>query len=185
MKRFTIEDIRSWKPCYDPARHLVDDWSGIVLDILAHSTITPSDKLWVVCRDELINAKTMRLFAVWCARSVPQTSLECIAAIDTAERHANGSASDEELSAAWSAAWSAAMFAAESAARSAAMSAAHAAWFAARSAAWSAAMSAAESAAHAAMSAAHAARAAQIDQLQKMLILNQPQSRRSFLIHDR
>jgi len=161
MKTFTIDDIRSWKPCYDPARHLAKDWAGTVLDILLHATIPPGNKLWVVCRKELIDEKTMRLFAVWCARSVPQTDAVCIAAIDTAERHAHGAASDEELSAArsaagsaaWSATWSAAWYAAGSTARSAAR-------YAAGSVAWSAAESAAESAAW----------SAQVEQLTKMLL---------------
>jgi hypothetical protein len=132
----------------------------------------PDWMLWVYNRIELSknNDRALRLFAVWCARSVPQTDPRCNAAIDCAERFANGIAAMAELSAAWSAArsaaesaWSAARSAALSAARSAALSAAwsaaesaaesaarsaaeSAAWSAARSAAWSAAESAAESA---------------------------------------
>jgi hypothetical protein len=122
----------------------------------------PDWMLWVYSRLELSknNDRALRLFAVWCARSVQQTDPRSIAAIDCAERFANGIAAMAELSAArsaaesaaesaarsaaWSSAESAARSAAESAARSAAWSAA---WSAARSAAWSAAWSAARSAA--------------------------------------
>lgn len=119
VKTFTISDIRSWKPCYDPARHLPEDWQGTALDILRHKEIPPQDKLWVVCREGLIDAKTLRLFAVWCARQVQHlmTDPRSIAALDIAERFAHGAATKEELAAAeaaaraapgdaaWDAAW--------------------------------------------------------------------------------
>jgi len=139
MKTFTIADIRSWKPCCDPSKHLPKGWSGTVLDILRHETIPPQDKLWVVCRENLIDAKTLRLFAVWCARKVQhlmpdQRSLD---ALDVAERYANGQATRDELAAAWAAArasaWDAAWVAAWAAARASAWDAAWAsAWDAAR-----------------------------------------------------
>ncbi len=139
----------------------------------------PDWMLWVYNQLEITkdNDRSLRLFAVWCARSVPQTDLRSVAAIDCAERFANGSATADELAAAAaaataaeaaarSAAWSAEAEAAEWAARSAADAAAEAAEWAARSAAeaaarsaaaWSAAATAARSAAEAARSAADAA----------------------------
>ena len=110
MKTFTIDDIRSWEPCYDPSRHLREDWSGTVLDILKHEKIPPQDKLWVVCRESLIDDRTLRLFAVWCARQMQHlmTDERSIAALDVAERHANGDATDDELAAARAAARAAA-----------------------------------------------------------------------------
>ena len=85
--------------------------------------------------------KACRLYMVWCARNTPlhdgRTTLalladpRSVAALEVAERFAAGTATADELSAAWSAAWSAARSAAWSAAESAAESAA-------RSAAWSA-----------------------------------------------
>ena len=106
MKRFSIADIRSWKPCYDPAKHLPEDWTGTALDILRHETIPPENKLWVVCREELISAKTLRLFAVWCARQLQHlmTDTRSIEALAVAERYANGKATDGELNAAAAAA---------------------------------------------------------------------------------
>ena len=88
-------------------------------------------------------------------------------AIETTRKYLNGTATVEELGAAWSAArnaaWSAAWSAADaawSAARNAARSAAWSAADAARNAAWSAAWSAADAARNAAWSAADAARSA-------------------------
>ena len=99
MKTFTLDDIRSWRPCYDPSRHLPEDWQGTVLDILKHDTIPPQDRLWVVLREELIDSKTLRLFAVRCARQVQHlmTDTRSIAVLEVAERHARGDATDEEL----------------------------------------------------------------------------------------
>ena len=106
MKTFTIADIRNWKPCYDPARYLPQDWSGTALEILRHAEIPPQHKLWVVCREDIIDAKTLRLFAVWCCRQVQHliTDPRSVAAVDCAEKFANGDATAEELAAAWAAA---------------------------------------------------------------------------------
>lgn len=101
MKTFTIKDIKSWTPCYDPLEVLPADWSGTALDILRSrkEDISPDDRLWVVLRSEIIDDKTLRLFAVRCARSVQHllTDPYSIAAIDVAERFANGNATEEEL----------------------------------------------------------------------------------------
>ena len=104
----------------------------------------PDWMLWVYRRLELSknNDRALRLFAVWCARSIPQTDPRSIAAIDCAERFANGSATADELAAAAAAATAARSAAAWSAAATAARSAAEAARSAADAAAWSAAWSA-------------------------------------------
>ena len=132
LKTFTIDDIRSWKPCYDPAKHLPENWVGTVIDILRHNTIPAADKLWVVLRDELIDSKTLRLFAVWCARQVEHllTDERSKNALTVAEKFANGIASQSELEAAWDAASAAAWDAvsAASAARAAVSDARTAAW---------------------------------------------------------
>jgi len=188
MKIFTIDDIRSWNPCYDPIKHLPEGWSGAAIDILKHDAIPPEDKLWVVCREDLIDAKTLRLFAVWCARQVQHlmTDERSIAVLDVAERYANGQATEKELAAARDAAWAAARDAAWAAARDAAWEAAReaardAAWAAARDAAWEAARAAAraawaadwdadwDDAREAARAAAWAARNAQIAKLIEMV----------------
>lgn len=94
--------------------------------------------------------KEIRLFSVFCARQVEHLLTDEISskAIDTAERYANGEATEDELSEAYSAARSAWLSAesAESAAYVAAYSATAPAHLVAQSA-WSAAKSATQSAA--------------------------------------
>ena len=46
---FTIDDIRSWKPCYDPARFLPEGWSGTALDILAVEDVQPMIAFGLYC----------------------------------------------------------------------------------------------------------------------------------------
>ena len=127
----------------------------------------PDWLLWIGTRKGVLPDRELRLFAVRCARSVQHlmTDARSVAALDVAERHANGAAIDDEMSAAWSAAGdarAAARSAAGDAARAAAWSAAGdaaraAAWSAAGDAAWSAAWSAAGDARAAAWDAASAA----------------------------
>ena len=158
MKTFTIADIRSWGPCYDPARHLPEDWSGTAIDILRMESIPPRDRLWVVLRDEVLDLRTLRLFAIACARRAQHLMADprSVAAIDVAERHFHGLATDEELAATRAAAW-----VARAAADAADAAAAWAAWAAEDAADAAAARAAARAAAAAAEAAARAARAAE------------------------
>ena len=67
------------------------------------------DALWC-CQAEPQHAGLWRRFAVWSARQVQylMTDQRSIAALDVAERHANGDATDQELAAARDAAGDAA-----------------------------------------------------------------------------
>ncbi len=165
MKTFTIANIRSWKPCYDLNKHLPDDWIGTVLDILNHKTISSKDKLCVVCREDLIDAKTLRLFAVWCARQVEHlmTDNRSKQALDVAERFAHGKANNHELAAAVAAAAAYAAAAYAAAVAVAAVAVAAAVYVDA------AADAAVDAAVYDADADADAARAAQIAQLIKMV----------------
>jgi hypothetical protein len=184
MKTFTLEQIKSWGPCYNPSKYLPEGketWEGTALEVLRHPSIPDADKLWCVLREDCINTKTLRLFAVWCAEKALKLQAtpdeRSLKSCKVAKRFAKGLATASEAasaeSAAWSAAWSAASEAesARSAAWSAARSAARSAASEAESA-WSAA-SEAESARSAAWSAESsawsAARKKQIRQLIKML----------------
>jgi len=102
MKTFTIEDIRDWEPCYDPGTLLPENWSGTALDILRLEEMPCENRLWVVLRPEILDDKTLRWFAIWCARrSQPWlTDPRSINAIDVAEKFASGNATEEELVAA-------------------------------------------------------------------------------------
>ncbi len=156
MKQITLQQIRDLSPCYDPKKYLPENWAGTVIDILNVEDCPANDRLWVVLREDFIDAKKLRLFAVWCAREalklIDKPDQRSIEACNVAERYANGEATDDELSAAYSAAYSAAR---------------SAAYYAARDAARSAAYSAADFAAD--FAARSAARSAQITQLKIML----------------
>ncbi len=108
------------------------------------------DAMWALrCIENSGTDRDIRLFAVWCARQVSHllTDPRSTNALDVAERHANGLATDAELDAARAAASAAARDAAWDAARDAAWDAARdAAWAAARDAAWAAARDAARAA---------------------------------------
>ena len=102
MKKLTAEILRSYQPCYDPNKYYDDKWEGDVITLLDDKRIPLSDRLWVICRKDLVSEKSMRLFAVWCARQVQHLMKDprSIAAIDVAERFANGQATDAERDAA-------------------------------------------------------------------------------------
>jgi hypothetical protein len=70
LQTFTIEDIRSYDPCYDPAKYLSEDWTGTALDILAVDNCSIEDRFWLVLRIEWIPEATLREFARWCALQV-------------------------------------------------------------------------------------------------------------------
>jgi len=130
MKTFTIGDIRKWDACYDPAKYLPEGWKGDAIDILRIDDCPAKDRLWVVLREECIDARTLRLFAVWCAREalkhVKNPDARIIEVCDVAERYAKGEATRDELNAARAAAdpaYAAADTAADSAAYAAASSA--------------------------------------------------------------
>ena len=100
--------------------------------------------LWC-CRAEPELDNQWRLFAVWCARQVQHLMNDprSAKALDIAELHAIGQATDNDLAAAGAAAWDAAWDAAGDAARAAAWAAAG---DAARAGAWAAAWAAAKDA---------------------------------------
>jgi hypothetical protein len=166
MKTYTIYDIKNIKPCYCPTKFLSPDWAGTLVDILDVSDCPPQDRIWVVTK--LLDDKTNRLFAVWCARKalklVDNPDPRSIAACDVAERYASGAATDAELrDAAYDAAWA---IKSEAAWAAAATYATEAAWAAAATyateAAWEAAWAAAAD-------VYAAARNAQIKQLKQMI----------------
>ncbi len=153
----TLNKIRAHRPCANGwtklLRHLgktqADDESLALVTILDSNGL--DDALWCLSACEGINREA-RLYAVWCARQVQHlmTDQRSLAALDVAERHANGDATDEELDAAVAAA----LAATRTATRTAAWAAAgNAAWAAAWDAAWAAARGAARAAARGAQAA--------------------------------
>jgi hypothetical protein len=150
MLTTTLNAIRAHDPCVEGWGKLLahlgktgpDDEPVTLATILDSNGL--DDALWAL-RCVTGHDGAIRHYAVWCARQVQHlmTDPRSLAALDVAERYADGLATDEELSAAWDAAWAAARTAAWTAAWAAA-------WAAARTAAWAAAWDAARTAAWAA-----------------------------------
>jgi hypothetical protein len=167
MKTLTWADFAEHEPCYNAAEKY-GEWEGTILDLMQHPEIPDGDKLWAFTREGIVGEKTLRLFAVNCARKVQHLMKDqrSIDALDVAERYANGNATEDELAAARKAAGAAGAWAREAArgaARDAAWEAAEdgagvAAWGAARDAARAAELAAAWDGAEAGVAAWGAAR---------------------------
>ena len=163
MMYTTLKRIKAHSPCTDSWRKLLKGLGKTKADDarLSYARILKicglEDALWAA-RCEPRYDREWRLYAVWCARQVQHlmTDPRSIAALDVAERYANGTATDEELRAAWDAAGAAAGDAAWDAAW-----AARAAAGAARAAAGGARAAAGDAAGDAGAAAWDAARAAQ------------------------
>ena len=111
----TLNAIRACGPCSEGWKKLLKNLGKTAADddLLSLITIIDSngldDALWCL-RAVSGYGKEIRLFAVWCARQVQHlmNDQRSIAALDIAERFANGDATKEELSAARAAASAAA-----------------------------------------------------------------------------
>lgn len=140
MKTITYEDFVSFKPCWlvfeeerdkhadqlSRYRAIRDEWSAI--DILRLDEVDAEDRLWLVLREELIDAPILHEFACRCAdraiARIGKPDSRSVAAIEAKRKWLRGEISDDELDAAWDAALAAAKYAARAAARAAAMAAA-------------------------------------------------------------
>jgi hypothetical protein len=190
MITITLNKIRAHSPCESGWKTLLKSKGGTTADYSVEFPLTDvldisglHDTLWCLrCLPEHDNL--WRLYAVWCARQVQHLMKDqrSIDALDVAERHARGLATDAELAAAWEDAEAAARDAARDAwaavcmadAAWAAEAARAAAWVAAETAAaargaWAAAWGAAEAAEAAWAAAWAAARAAQEQKLREIL----------------
>jgi hypothetical protein len=143
----TLNAIRKHGPCEEGWKKLLknlgktqaDDEPLSIVTILDSNGL--DDALWCL-RAVTGHDREIRLYAVWCARQVKNlmTDPRSLAALDVAERYAQGLATDEDLRTARDAAWAAARAAAGAAAAAAVGDAARdAAWNAAWDAAWDAA----------------------------------------------
>ena len=130
-------DLRAWAVAH--CRTMDDAWTTARSDWL----------VWIATRPSVLDDRTLRKFAVWCARHVQHlmTDPRSLSALDVAERHADGQATDEELESARIAAGSVS----EAATWAVALAAA---WAAALAAAWAAAWYSAEVSAEVALSRA-------------------------------
>ena len=166
MTTTTLNAIRQHNPCADGWAKLLgylgktgpDDEPLPLVTILDSNGL--DDALWALRAVTGEDAR-IRRYAVWCARQVQHlmTDPRSLAALDVAERHAEGLATDAELDVTRAAAWDAARAAAEAAAWAAAGAAAG---DATRAAAGAAAGAAAEAAAWDAAGAAAGAAAGDV-----------------------
>jgi hypothetical protein len=163
--------------CYDPATVLGEDWNGTAIDILDHPQVPSEDKIWAVCAKGALPESVQRLMAVAFVRETPlhdgrnvidlSTDERSLKALEVAELHALGRATDGELDAARDAARAAAGSAAWAATIAAAWNAAwNAARAAARDAAWAATLDAAWD------DSSTAARDAQVEIARRVILLN-------------
>ncbi len=175
MKTLTWADFAKHEPCYNPAEKY-GEWEGTILDLMQHPEIPAKDKVWAFTREGIVGDKTLRLFAVGCARKVQHLMKDqrSIDALDVAERYANGNATKDELAAARAAAWAAARDATEDELAAAEASEWAAAWEAAGRAAWDAALAAAWEAARASEREAARASARQAQVEIAIELLNKP-----------
>jgi hypothetical protein len=168
MLTTTLRAIREHDPCAAGWRKLLAhlgktkaDDEPLPFHVLLESNGL-DDALWA-CRSAPQYDREWRLFAVWCARQVQHLMADprSVAALDVAERFANGEATKYELDAAGAAAWAVrvAAWVAAWAAGAAAMAAGEVAAMAVRDTAWDAAWAASIATARAASIVA--ARAAQ------------------------
>ena len=146
-KEITYNDLVAMNPCYKPDEiGITKGFKMPVVEFIKEyrdKVKSKDDIIWVICRNDYMTDRDLRLFAVWCAREalklVDNPDERSINACDVAEKYANGEATDDELAsardAAWAAAWDASRDAAWAASRDAAWAASR---VSARDAAWDA-----------------------------------------------
>lgn len=104
MKTINNELIRSLNPCYDPSEKGIPDDETLTVSewVEKYRPVVPTqDIIWLLCHEELLDKRDLRLFAVWCARQalklLENPDPRSVAACDVAERYANGEATEKEL----------------------------------------------------------------------------------------
>jgi len=103
-KTISNQIIRDINPYYNPSRFIKDENEELPIKdwILKYRNTVPADDIVkLLCRNEFLSEKDLRLFAVWCAREalklVENPDPRSIEACNMAERYANGEATKEEL----------------------------------------------------------------------------------------
>lgn len=104
----TVKKIRARTLAHNPAEYFPEGWRGNALDVLRMDQIPARFRLEIVLFRSWIGARTLRLFAVWCARQAlakianpdPRAGTAC----EVAELFAQGKATRDALKAACAAA---------------------------------------------------------------------------------
>lgn len=141
-RTITIDMLMSCEPCYDKEKILrlsrgkTEMTIGEIIDL---RFVPVEDKFWLLLREEILPARTLHEFALWCAETALTkanvTDERSWNALNVKRLWLDGKATDKELDAARNAARNAASAAARDAARDAAGDATWAAAWAAASAA--------------------------------------------------
>ena len=99
MKMTITEFCRKHEACRDGAKWALENCQNMD-DVWENAK--PEWLVWVATCEGVLPDKELRLFTVWCARRVQHlmTDDRSIAAVDVAERYANGNATLQELNAA-------------------------------------------------------------------------------------
>ena len=129
MKAVTYEQVLAMAPCWCSTekgrrrlKRYADKLGGkaTALDILRLSRVPAADRLWLVLREDFVDAPMLHEIACRCAeRALTQsgvTDKRCWDAIEAKRGWLRGNVSDEQLAAASDAAWDAASAAARGAA---------------------------------------------------------------------
>jgi len=101
MKQLTYQDIVNMVPCQShyPDKYIPITWTGTIIDILRLPNVAPTEKLWVAYK--VLDDKTLRLFAVDCARRalgrVAKPDIRSLIAVNMAEAYAHGRCTAEEM----------------------------------------------------------------------------------------
>jgi len=110
LKRFTIDQVMPWRPCYsrEEVAAVFGRYKYMTLARLLASKLSDADKLWCLLRPEVIPEKQLHLLACEYAERALKRERKAgrepdprsWAAVETKRRWVAGEASDEELSAA-------------------------------------------------------------------------------------
>ena len=110
MKTLTIDDALSFGPCWEDARGRMEniataynqqEWSAVDILRLPEDVVSNEDKLWLVLREELIDAPILHEFACRCAEHVlsriDNPDLRSVAAIEDKRAWLRGEITNDQL----------------------------------------------------------------------------------------
>lgn len=102
--KITNEFIRSLNPCYDPIKYINDSEALTIFEFLKREDIPAYDRLWVTLRPQLLDEKTLRLYAVSFSRyavsrlSDKDLQKKLTGLLNVSEKYALGQVNDIALS---------------------------------------------------------------------------------------
>ena len=74
--KLSYEKIYSFKPCYDPIRHISKNWTGSAISLLKMKHIPAKDRLWVIVRQQLMTITQLKTYGLACAKLVEKFSAD-------------------------------------------------------------------------------------------------------------